>query len=178
MADTYTLISSVTVGAGGASSIDFTSIPATYTDLNLVISSRSNRSNYPADEIAVTFNNNTSAIYSVRNLYGLGSSGSQASASNSGQTSLLSALIGEGDYSATANTFGNVSMYVPNYAGSTNKSISGDSVTENNAFTAAAWLGAGLFASTAVISSIKLAPQNGTTFLQYSTAYLYGIKNS
>ena len=40
MADTYTLISSVTVGAGGASSIDFTSIPATYTDLLVKFSLR------------------------------------------------------------------------------------------------------------------------------------------
>ena len=38
---TYTLISSVTVGAGGASSIDFTSIPSTYTDLLVKISARS-----------------------------------------------------------------------------------------------------------------------------------------
>jgi hypothetical protein len=33
---TYTLINSVTVGSGGAANIEFTSIPATYTDLNLL----------------------------------------------------------------------------------------------------------------------------------------------
>ena len=42
MANTYTLISSVTVGSGGASSIEFTSIPSTYTDLLLNFSGRSN----------------------------------------------------------------------------------------------------------------------------------------
>ena len=40
--NTYVLLSSVTVGAGGASSINFTSIPATYTDLVLKISARTN----------------------------------------------------------------------------------------------------------------------------------------
>jgi hypothetical protein len=40
MANTYTLIaSSVTVGSGGAANIEFTSIPATYTDLVSALSS-------------------------------------------------------------------------------------------------------------------------------------------
>ena len=43
MATTYTLISSVTVGSGGAASIEFTSIPSTYTDLVLKLSARSSR---------------------------------------------------------------------------------------------------------------------------------------
>ena len=53
MANTYTLISSVTVGSGGASSIDFTSIPATYTDLCLVWSGRSAGSDV---DTKITFN--------------------------------------------------------------------------------------------------------------------------
>jgi hypothetical protein len=40
MANTYTLISSVTVGSGGAANIEFTSIPQTYTDLLYKISGR------------------------------------------------------------------------------------------------------------------------------------------
>jgi hypothetical protein len=35
MATTYEIIASVTVGSGGAANIEFTSIPATYTDLVL-----------------------------------------------------------------------------------------------------------------------------------------------
>jgi hypothetical protein len=38
MATTYDLISSVTVGSGGAANIEFTSIPATYTDLVVLFS--------------------------------------------------------------------------------------------------------------------------------------------
>jgi hypothetical protein len=44
MATTYEIISSVTVGSGGAANIEFTSIPATYTDLYVLASIRSNRS--------------------------------------------------------------------------------------------------------------------------------------
>jgi hypothetical protein len=35
MANTYEAIATVEVGSGGASTIDFTSIPSTYTDLVL-----------------------------------------------------------------------------------------------------------------------------------------------
>jgi hypothetical protein len=44
MANTYEIISSVTVGAGGAAYIEFTNIPQTYTDLNLVFSGRNTSS--------------------------------------------------------------------------------------------------------------------------------------
>ena len=40
MANTYTLIASSTVGSGGAANIEFTSIPATYTDLLIKMSAR------------------------------------------------------------------------------------------------------------------------------------------
>ena len=40
MAVTHNLISTITVGSGGAASIDFTSIPQTYTDLLVKISLR------------------------------------------------------------------------------------------------------------------------------------------
>jgi hypothetical protein len=41
MATTYEIISSVTVGSGGAADIEFTSIPATYTDLVIFLHSTS-----------------------------------------------------------------------------------------------------------------------------------------
>ena len=45
MANTFKKIQTVTVGSGGAASIDFTSIPQTYTDLKIVLSARTNRAN-------------------------------------------------------------------------------------------------------------------------------------
>jgi hypothetical protein len=77
----------------------------------------------------------------------------------------------------TANTFGNTDIYIPNYAGSANKSVSVDTVEENNGTTARALLGAILWSNTAAITALGLTPVSGS-FVQYSTATLYGIKNS
>ena len=171
MADTYTLISSVTVGAGGASSIDFTSIPSTYTDLVIRTSIRgSNAANYNFANI--TFNGSGSG-YSARTLEGNGS----AASSYLGSGSAITVVLGVGASSTTASTFSNGDIYIPNYAGSTNKSISVDTVNESNVTAILADLHAGLWANTAAITSISLGAVSGT-WQQYSTAYLYGIKNS
>jgi len=79
---------------------------------------------------------------------------------------------------ATANTFSNNELYIPNYAGSTNKSVSFDSVQENNGTTANAVLFAGLWSNTAAINRVTLASSGSNKFVQHSTAYLYGVKNA
>jgi hypothetical protein len=75
----------------------------------------------------------------------------------------------------TASSFSSGEIYIPNYAGSTNKSYSIDSVTEQNATGALAELIAGLWSQTAAITQITLSSSN---FQQYSTAYLYGVSNA
>jgi hypothetical protein len=81
--------------------------------------------------------------------------------------------------STTANTFGNFELYIPNYAGSTNKSVSSDYVNENNATGGISYgLLANLWSNTAAINAISLSIYGGTNFAQYSTAYLYGVKNA
>ena len=175
MADTYTLISSVTVGAGGASSIDFTSIPSTYTDLCVVMSLRSNRATVVYDTGRIRFNSDSGNNYAAsKRLYGDGGTAiSDAPAIvNSGLFEMPTAA------GATANTFGNMQVYIPNYAGSAYKSYSSDGVSENNGTTSFTTLIAGLWNSTSAITSITLTPFAGSAWVQYSTAYLYGIKNS
>ena len=54
MANTYTLIASNTVGSGGAASISFSSIPSTYTDLLVKISTRDNTGSF--NDMLLTFN--------------------------------------------------------------------------------------------------------------------------
>ena len=160
-----TLISTVTVGAGGAASIDFTSIPGTYTDLMLQINVRTNRA-LTEDWVLLTLNGSTST-FSSRILRGSGSA-----------TSSFTQVRTLGDApaaTATSNTFSNQSLYIPNYAGSTNKSWSVDSVSENNGTTAWQYLIAGLWSTTSAITSLSIAPEVGTAFVQYSTASLYGI---
>lgn len=161
-----TLISTVTVGSGGAASIDFTSIAATYTDLYLLVSGRTTAASI---EMRIQFNGDTASNYSVRRLYGDGSS----AASNSTSTTYLAPYaINPSD--SSSNVFGNASVYIPNYAGSTAKSVSIDGVAENNATAGYQAINAGLWTGTAAITSIKLIGQTGN-WVEYSTASLYGI---
>ena len=173
MANTYTLISSVTVGSGGAANIEFTSIPATYTDLVVSYSARCNLAGYVSANVRLQFNSNTGSNYSYIRLFGDGSSASSDSASS--QTALLCGVVNAA--TSTASTFNNGLLYIPNYAGSNQKSVSSDSVQETNGSEAYQYLIAGLWNQTNAITSIKLFVTS-QDFVQYSTAYLYGISNA
>lgn len=171
MTNTFIKISTVTVGSGGASSIDFTSIPQTYTDLKIVVSARSTLAQIYGSGY-LQFNGDTSSNYKYIRLGGNGASAGTDSAT--GTTSIIYEFVGA---SSTASIFANAEIYIPNYTGSTQKSVSIDSVGENNAATAYATFAAGLWTNTAAITSIKLYSDSQTT-VQYSTATLYGIKSS
>jgi hypothetical protein len=166
MAVTYKLIETITVGSGGAANIEFTSIPQTYTDLNLVFSLRSTTT---TDFITLYFNT-TSVGFTYRRVTGDGS--------GAGGNTGTSAVVGTQTISTyTASVFANSALYIPNYAGSTNKSWSLDTVLENNATATQMNLIAGLWSNTAAITGIKIEAPAGS-IAQYSSASLYGIKNS
>lgn len=175
MANTFTLISSVTVGAGSASSIDFTNIASTYTDLVIKLSLRSNNGGSNYDRMDMQFNGDTASNYKNMLVYGTGS-GTPGTDNGGGLTSTIRFFYTNGDAS-TSNTFSNAEIYIPNYASSNQKSVSLDSVSENNATAAIAGLNAGLWTGTSAITSIKIFCPS-STLKQYTTAYLYGIKNS
>jgi hypothetical protein len=163
---TYNLISTVIVGAGGAASIDFNGISGSYTDLLLVYSLRDNRADYTSI-VALTINGvTTNRVW--RNLTG----GSGTPSSNNGATYWIGSINGA---SATANTFANGQTYIPNYSGSTNKSISSDTVTETNGTQSENSIWTNLWSQTSAITSLSLACPLATAFAQYSTASLYGI---
>lgn len=171
MISTYEKIASVTVGSGGAANIEFTSIPGTYDDLILVASLRGDNATIAVGS-RITYNNNA-ANYSERLLYGDGTSA--LSANRTGTYTVWGGnAVGS---TATASTFSTVEIYIPNYAGSTNKSASHISMTENNATAAQIYADATLWANTAAITSIKLTADAGN-YVQHSTAFLYGIKKS
>jgi hypothetical protein len=171
MANTFELISSVTVASGGASSIDFTSIPSTFTDLCIELSTRDSQGGV-ANSTNIGFNGSTSS-FSTRHLQGQ-PSGSPTAVSGTTPTRFAGNTVSSG---GTSNTFANVQIYIPNYAGSSNKSYSIDSVTENNGTEAYSNLIAGLWSNTAAINQVTITTSGGT-FVQYSTAYLYGVKNA
>jgi hypothetical protein len=171
MPDTFVKIATVTVGSGGAATMAFSSIPSTYTDLCVKISARDSRTTNTANSLNLSFNG-SSANFTCIFLEGQG-----VSPAISGSTS--TGLIGISTTStSTSNTFSNVEIYIPNYAGSSFKSISSDSVTEQNGITAYADLLATLWSNTAAITSVTLTPNGGFSFLQYSTATLYGISKT
>lgn len=166
--ETMTKIASIEVGAGGAAEIVFDSLPQTYTDLLIVHSTRQSGGVSFAG-VNTQFNSSATG-YSSRRLYGTGSS--TASDSQSGNNAIPSGDANAS--SSTSNTFSTVTMYVPNYTGSTNKSTSSESLAENNATQAFQFMVAGLWANTAAITRVAISPTNGN-FVQYSSASIYGI---
>lgn len=161
-------ISTVTVGSGGASTIEFVGIPQTYTDLIIKVSARTNRAQQ-RDNLAITFNGGArNTNWSGRGLYTVDG----ATAQSETAASELGFINGA---NATSSTFSNVDIYVCNYTATSNKSLSVDGAAENNATAACLSMYAGLHSSSAPTSTITLAGGSGN-FVQYSTATLYGIR--
>jgi hypothetical protein len=163
---TYTL-------SATASSVTFSNIPQNYTDLKLVVSGRTDAAQGVTQ---LSFNGLTTNL-SSRIIYGIGS-GTPGSVS---YASVIRAgyIVGT-DY--TASTFANNEIYIPNYTSSSNKSVSIDSVGENNATEVYSSLNAGLWAASAAITSLTLTVLNNSTgaaanFVTNSTFTLYGISN-
>lgn len=170
MANTFIKIQTVTVGTGGAATIGFTSIPQTYSDLKIVLSSRSGVAD--TSELGLFSFNGLTTNFTSYYMFGSGNLNSVAS-----QNGTRTAGVIQGN-STTASIFGNFEIYIPNYTSSNNKSFNGESVTENNASEALAYFVTGVWANTAAITSITLTPNGGTNFREFSTATLYGIKNT
>ena len=165
MAKTYSAIQTITVGSGGASSVTFSNIPQNYTDLVVKVSARSTSTTIG---LQLEPNGSTSSITTI-NLEGRGSgSGSYSS------TNIVGYLVPS---SATANTFANTEIYIPKYTSSNYKSVSADSVNENNGTSAYSVLTAWLWSNTAAITSLVFQTDGPSTnsFAQYSTFTLYGI---
>ena len=170
MATTCKLIAKNVLGSD-TSSVSFTSIPASHDDLWLVCSVRSSRS-AANDGIKARFNGaGSDASHSGRSLVGDGSS----------TYSFTDSYVRVGFASAntaTANTFGSSEIYIPNYAGSTNKSTSSFGAQETNASGADMGVAAGLWSDTSAITSIELLLLIGPNFKAGSTFYLFGITKS
>jgi hypothetical protein len=170
MANTYTLIASNVVGSGGVTSVTFSSIPNTYTDLIVKLSGRSSKAN-KQDSLSMAFNG-TSTGYTNKFIEGDGAAASSFSSTDNGYNAGFVVAS-----TMTANTFTSTDIYIPNYASSNYKSYSTDHTDEGNQSTVYSHLIACLWNNTAAITSItfSLAASN---LVQYSSFYLYGIKNS
>jgi hypothetical protein len=177
MAKAFELINTINVGAGGSASIDFTSIPSTYTDLFVEFSLRTTLSGGPFhfDDCGLRLNNDTGSNYSATLLRSREGSLVVGAGYSNTMIPLYEASAGD----ATANVFGNGHVYIANYTSSRYKTLSIDGGSEsNNATQVQQGFVAGLWRSSSAVTSIKLYSQNGQNFVQYSSASLYGIKKA
>jgi hypothetical protein len=149
-----------------AASLEFTSIPQTFTDLVLLASIRNDGTNVA---VVSYFNTDTTATnYTALRLNGTGSVVGNGSFANA--FFIYSAIS-----SATANTFSNAKLYIPNYTSSTAKSVGAEAVTENNGTLGEQFMTAGLWSGTDAINRILIQSPVAPNFVAGSTFSLYGI---
>jgi hypothetical protein len=164
-------IATVTVGAGGAANVEFTSIPSSYQHLQIRGIARNTFASTDINLLTLQFNNDTGSNYARHYVYGNGTSATSAS-----QTSQTTAWIGfVPANNTTANSFSAFVCDILDY-GNTNKnttlrSLSGSDLNGSGEL----FLISALWSNTAAISSIKLA-SSSQNLAQYSHFALYGIK--
>lgn len=174
MPSSRVLISSQTLGSSAAT-VTFSSIPATYTDLVLRVSARTDFASL-VDTIGIKFNGATTN-YSDTNINTNSSSGSGGSSRATGLAYINGFRAADGS-TATSSTFSSAEFYIPSYTASQAKPMSEFNVSENNDTTAYISAVAGLWNNTAAITSIVLNSINSANFVTGSSFYLYGLKAS
>lgn len=165
----------VKLGTASGSSLTFSSIPNTYTDLVLLASIRDLTSGGGTGQtLYMQFNSDSSTIYSGTWLEA--NSGSAVySSRNSAQTGFRVAVVNS--TASSAATFGNLMIYIPNYANTSyNKTFICDYITENNGSNTYMGIDTGVWRSNAAIHTVGIG--TGFTLDSNSTATLYGVKNS
>lgn len=169
---TYVAIAK-TVLTGTQSTITFSSIPSTYTDLFIMATARTNRGTFAIDAIKIRFNGTTTDTNLTSNQMQSVNAGVQAQKPTYG-------LVGYSTASgSTSNAFGALQIYIPNYAGSNPKPILTSGASENNSTTTYEIEGGSvLFNQTDSLYEILLLSHTSSSFVAGSRFDLYGIKNS
>ena len=162
MAITYEPIANATV-SGSSPVITFSSIPATYTDLILVM----NTTNASNSEVRIRFNSDTGSNYSRTLLGGNGSVAYSIRSSNAAYIGLDSA-----SFSGTAQGQ-NAIVQVMNYANTTTYKTA---ISRANHASYGVDATVGLWRSTNAITTIEVINSNAANWSASSTFTLYGIK--
>jgi hypothetical protein len=167
MTQTFKKIATVNVTGSTQSSMDFTNIPQTYNDLAIIVSARSNESDF-ATNMRIVYNGLNSSLF-AREMRVINTTIATFTQSN-GSAGYLPAV------NSTTNGFGSSTIYIPNYTGSQYKSSSSDTITAANTSSyTILTMSARLWSNTAPITSISIT-SGGGSWVQYSTASLYGIR--
>ena len=176
----YESIATVTVGSGGSSSVTFSSIPGTYTHLQLRCISRSDFNSSSIDSLAIRFNSDTGSNYSYHSITGNG-----ASAISDAASSVVAGVLGgEPSNTHTSGIFGGYVVDILDYS-NTNKyttirTLGGVDTNNTGTEKGEIRLQSALWRNTDAVSSIVLQSSGGFTrgFVQYSHFALYGIKGA
>lgn len=170
-AGAFDSLATVTVPAGGVTSIEFAGIPQEYKHLQLRVSSRLNYANWWAST-SMRFNGDSGNNYSYHDVYGDGASYAAQNAVSQNKM-----YIGWSSGTTTsANVFGVIITDILDYtSNSKNKTVKSLTGVDGNgggiiSIESNAWY------STSPVTSISIIPNNGTTFQQYSQFALYGVK--
>lgn len=163
MAFTYSKLAEVTLSST-TSTIDFTNIPQNYNDLIIKLSLRSDTNSVEGLLMSI---NGSSSNFTSRFV------DSGAGTPRTG-TAKVDGIVNGTDY--TASTFSSNEIYIPNYTSSNFKSYSVDYVTENNASAGYNGFSALLWSNVTAITSLSFRRASSGSFVQYSTATLYGVK--
>lgn len=170
----YESIATVTVGSGGAANVEFTSIPSTYTHLQVRIIDRDTSAFNDSYGMYLKINSDTGSNYSTHYLLGTGSTA--LAGGSASQTPIVIAQTAGGGM--LSNTFGVAILDFIDYKNTnkykTIKSLSGystNSTVTNTTLTSGLWM------NTNAITTITLTPGAGN-WAQYSSFALYGIKGS
>ena len=160
--------------SASAPSVTFSGIPQTFKTLKLVVSARSDYTNY--DDVLMVQLNGATSGYAGRRLWGTGSSTASDSLSNvngaaAGSSMPAGAINGGG---SNAYMFGSLELTIPDYAGSLAKAIIGEGVNETNASGATTQMAAGAGPAAAIVS-LTLLHYYVSNFVAGSTFYLYGL---
>jgi hypothetical protein len=162
MASTYEPIATTTLGSA-ASSVTFSSISGTYTDLVLIVS---HLGTLATAEARIQLNSDTGSNYSWTQLYGNGSSAASYRASSA---TSLPLLPNEASSTTVPST---LIVNLQNYSNSTtNKTV----LYRSSVTSLATSANVGLYRSTSAITAINVFT-NVSTFATGSTFTLYGIK--
>lgn len=170
--NSYESIATVTVGAGGASTMDFTSIGSGYKHLQLRMITRNTGAFNSFDPTFLRFNSDSGNNYGVHYLVGGG-----ASAVAGASTGIAQTWAGITNYgNTTASTYSAQIIDILDYSNtSKNKTIRILSGVDCNG-SGEVWFSSGLWQSTSAITSISVIARSAGVFAQYSQAALYGIR--
>lgn len=156
--------------SGSSQELTFSSIPQTYTHLEIRGIGQASYSSNDWGTVGVRFNGDSSSNYTRHALNGQGSS-----ASSYGITGTTYADCGNGAYLNSTSTVGASIITILNYTDtSKNKVAQGFSGVDNSGI-GAVGLASGVWAGTSSITSITVYQQNAN-FTNKSTYALYGIK--